>query len=677
MEGSLVDRLFRHTLLSPLAIAFRILGGSEEEERIILYQELESKVKGLACQLADKQWRGARALLVYQDIPEFIIALLACQYAGIVAVPVPYVRGNRQWDRLQYIVEDAEASAILCCRDSVTHLKKGLQGMLPHGETMIFATDDMLPQSSLSILPEPAAEEIAFLQYTSGSTGNPKGVVITTGNLMHNQQLIENTFGCNKDSVIFSWLPFHHDMGLIGNILHTLYVGCTGILLAPLHFIQKPQRWLQSISRYGVTHSGGPNFAYDLCVDRISPDELATLDLSGWKVAYNGAEPVRYETMQRFAEYFKPAGFRQEALYPCYGLAETTLLVAGAKKTELPRAIFIAREQGPDGRIVLKDKAERSSLAIVSSGAVVAGMEVRIISGPDSLECPELVEGEICISGGSVTGGYWNRNNDDLFYETDNRKFLRTGDLGFFYQGSLFVHGRLTEMMIIRGKNVYPSDIEQLIAENNPAIEANGIAVFCTDASREEVVIIAEIRRTLIRELDAGSVIRAIDRIVMGAFSVSPKDILLTTPLGIPRTTSGKLQRVKCREMYRLGTFKMIALKSELFGTEIRKEKNAFLLAEALQNVNYTAISNYLANIISSRMGDLHLDSLQDKTELTEIGIDSLRATELINFINKEMGINIDITSILLENTFLGLITTVETLLWLKNAQPSGEEITI
>ncbi len=332
---SIIDRLIQHTGTFPQKTVFITPGNEETEEIRVTYQELATRVTGLAIQLMDQQLTGTRALLVYQDVMEFIIAFLACQYAGIIAVPVPYVKGTKQFIRLTGIMEDAQAGVVLCAGRSIAFLQKGLHDYLSLHQTGIISTDI---ESSSTLLPFTRGtvyNEIAFIQYTSGSTGRPKGVVVSHRNLLHNQQLIKDTFNGDEHAVIFSWLPFHHDMGLIGNILHTIYVGCTGVLMSPFHFVQKPARWLEAITTYRVTHSGAPNFAYDLCVNKIAQEDLSRFELSSWKVAFNGSEPVRFDTLQRFASFFKPAGFSAHSFFPCYGLAEATLLVSGGKDREL------------------------------------------------------------------------------------------------------------------------------------------------------------------------------------------------------------------------------------------------------------------------------------------------------------------------------------------------------
>jgi acyl-CoA synthetase (AMP-forming)/AMP-acid ligase II/acyl carrier protein len=674
--NNFVNYLLLHSHIYPRNIAFHILENEGSVERKICWWELELKVKIAASQLTLKKLPGKRAVLIYQDTLEFIISFLACQYAGIIAVPVPYAKGSKQLSRLLAIINDAQATAILCTRYSLHHLQQSLGGVLADGIEMI-VTDTTFSPEEIHLNPPVGANEIAFIQYTSGSTGKPKGVVISSCNLIHNQRLIKATFGCDQQSIIFSWLPFHHDMGLIGNILHTVYVGCTCILMPPSRFIQTPKKWLEAISHYKVTHSGAPNFAYDLCVNKITPGELEKLDLSNWKVAYNGSEPVRHETLQKFSNQFKAAGFNPNAFYPCYGLAEATLLVSGKKQHQQPTVIFIDKQSVGNGVVRIIDKEESNAWPIVSAGKLAGETALVIISTHQVQPCGELEAGEICISGKSVSTGYWNKDNSETFYELHGQRFLRTGDLGFLYKGELFVYGRLKEMLIIRGRNVYPYDIEQMVANSDPAIEINGVALFSINDLDEEFVIVVEIKRALIDNLDKERLIHVIDKIVSGSFGVSPFDIVLTTSFGIPRTTSGKLQRTKCRDSYRGNAFSVIASKSGLSKKNGQREKNVFLLTEVLRDSCYENIKAYVIDLIESKIGNLPASLINDSSELTEIGVDSLRAMEIINTINKDLSIQIDATKIYQHNTLGSLISTTENMLWLKTEQFSGNEITI
>ncbi|WP_161964309.1 AMP-binding protein [Chitinophaga flava] len=674
---TIVDHLLFHAQKSPHKTAFIILEDSQELEKRISYQELKTKVEALAVYLYDKQLPGKRVLLVYQGVSDFIISFLACQYAGVIPVPVSYIRGGRQFGRLMNVMNDARVSAILCTHETVVYLEKELHNFLHVNEIIVISTDNITGVYKGKESKRPSGNGIALIQYTSGSTDQPKGVVITHENLISNQLLIRNVFGCTSHSVILSWLPFHHDMGLIGNLLHTIYIGCTCVLMPPFSFMQTPGKWLKAISGYKVTHSGGPNFAYDLCVEKVPEEELGQLDLSSWKTAYNGSEPVHYDTIQRFSDYYKRCGFNISAFYPCYGLAEATLLVAGVKKASVPDVVHIRKEPAADGTISIAEPYSIGSQAVVSCGAVAEGVSLKIISAGNQKECGELEEGEICIAGTGVTSGYWNRSNDDVFYEHGDQLFLRTGDLGFVYKGELFVHGRLKEMLNVRGQNIYPYDIERMVASLDTAIEENGVAVFCNDASDEEVVLVAEIRRTAIKDLDTARIIMQIDQSVTGLSGILLSDVVLVKPLGILRTTSGKLQRLRCRDNYQQRQLSVIASKRSLSSGKLQIERDPRLLKEVLHERSPITVYAYLTDLIRTYHVLATPAEIQEGLSLTALGIDSLRATELVNIINNELHINIDVSRVFQDNTLLSLSHTIGQLLWLKNEHISGEEIII
>jgi acyl-CoA synthetase (AMP-forming)/AMP-acid ligase II/acyl carrier protein len=675
--NNIVEYLAFHARRHPEKTAFVLTGGHEQSPEELSYAGLEAAVKLLACHLAAKKLYGKRALLIYQDVQSFIVSFLACQHTGIIPVPVPYLQGSKQSVRLAAVAGDASVSAILCCGHSIEQIQKGFAGFPETGEVEIIATNTELPSIDLQEILQPCYHETSFIQYTSGSTGRPKGVVVSSKNLLHNQQLIAQTFCCDENSVILSWLPFHHDMGLIGNILHSIYTGCTCVLMPPSQFIQNPLRWLAAISKYRATHSGGPNFAYDLCVNKIPPSALQQLDLSCWQAAYNGSEPLRPNTLRQFCTYFQPAGFRASSVIPCYGLAEATLLVSAGINQIAPAVIYIDSEASVAGKIVLTEQTNPAARALVGSGKAAAGMEVKIVIPGSKEPCGELEEGEILIAGTSVTKGYWNKDNKEVFSSIDERLFLHTGDLGFFKEEELFVHGRIKEMLIIRGKNFYPADIEQVVAESNNCVAENGVAVFSINDGEDRFVIAAEIKRELLRNINTENIIHSIFQSVTNCFGIKPCDVLLITPLGIPRTTSGKIQRTKCSEMYVRKEFTVLESQQELLRMKQTRERNLLLLDEVIINASYETIKAYITDIIECKTGGFQFNREDDNVVLTEMGLDSLGAMEVINTVNKDLAINIDTSDVFRENTLPGLIVTVENMLWLKNGAPFKEEITV
>lgn len=670
-ELTIIDCLITHTHTSPGSTAFIFLEDGDTESNRLTYATLLADVKALAAGLSGKLSAGQRALLIFQDMQSFITAFLACQYAGIVAIPVPFIKGKRQFGRLENIMEDAGAAALLCNAAAADTLTAGLQDF-PAVAGIPLITTDTANATIAADLP-PVYQPLAFIQYTSGSTGRPKGVMISHQNLLHNQEMIKDAFGCDTQSVIFTWLPFHHDMGLIGNLLHTVYTGCTGVIMSPFHFMQSPVKWLKGITRYKATHSGGPNFAFDTCVDKIPAAMLAELDLSSWKLAFNGSEQVRHETLQRFAKHFSAAGFRETAFHPCYGLAEATLIVSGKKQRPLPLTLHVDREALGAGKLERAAPGAPQTRAMVSAGVPAPGITVKIIT---TAGAETDLTGEICVAGDSITSGYWQRPQESLFYEIDGRRFLRTGDLGFLYEGEIFVHGRLKEMIIVRGQNYYPTDIETIAAGSHPAIAANSVAAFTLSDTAEAAVIVAEIRRDALQQLSAAEVIRAVDTIVQGTFGIPLYDIVLTTPLGIPRTTSGKLQRVQCRTMYAQQQFSVLASRLGSLPADIRTD-NGEDITIPTATAGTEAVRDYLLQLIARKTG-AGLTMMPDAdADLAALGIDSLRGMELINTINKDLQINLDAGKVFQVNTLAGLTDTIENMLWLKNAPASGKEITI
>jgi acyl-CoA synthetase (AMP-forming)/AMP-acid ligase II/acyl carrier protein len=674
--NSIIDYLLLRANLSPDKTAYILLKDGETTEKRLSYLQLLNHVEALAPQLTAAGLKNKRVLLAYQDSLEFITAFLACQYAGIIPVPVPYAKGSKQLLRLTGIIENAQADALLCAANTITYLAQYFQQSSQFAKVQLIATDAAVQPVSVF---ERGYHEIAFIQYTSGSTGHPKGVVVLHQNLLHNQQLIQHTFHTDEQSVIVSWLPFHHDMGLIGNLLHTLYVGGTGVLMSPFHFVQKPLRWLLAIQQYKATHSGGPNFAFDLCINKISKQEAEKLDLSSWRVAFNGSEPVRADTITRFSEYFKPAGFTEHAFFPCYGLAEATLLVSGVKENrQAPTIIYLDKELLQQGKIKLVPSADTTAKALVSSGRIAPGMDVKIISLPDGRVAAPLEQGEVCIAGDSVTGGYWQQEHADLFCTIDGRSYLKTGDRGLLYKKELFIEGRSKDLLIIRGANFYPYDIEQLVSAEVLSIEPNGVAVFGNDNPAGTFVVAAEMKRDKLVNPDSQQIINAIDQAVTTFFGLVPYDILLLSPQAIPRTTSGKIQRSKCTKLYKEGAFETIASRLELEAlVKPLSTQNSHPSPVLIKDGDGAAIRAYLVALIAEKAGHSYADRIHDDAELTEIGIDSLRAMELVNTINKDLDINMDAARVFQHNTFSGLFKNIEQLMWLKTAQNAGNEIII
>ncbi|MEO1335646.1 MAG: fatty acyl-AMP ligase, partial [Myxococcota bacterium] len=399
--------------------------------------------------------------------------------------------------------------------------------------------DSTLEVDSARTWPTPTEDDVALIQYTSGSTAAPKGVPLTHAGILHNQRMMGAAFDTGGRFVVVGWLPLHHDMGLIGNVLHPLYRGAHCILMAPETFLMRPIRWLEAITEFGATTSGGPNFAYDLCVDRIPEDQRAALNLSSWRVAYNGAEPIRADTLDRFREAFAPCGLRPTALTPCYGLAEATLLVSAAPPDAAATTTAVAAE-ALTAHIAATTHTDRQR-QLVACGAPAPGIEVRIVD-EDGRPLDERHVGEIEIRGPSVIDGYWGEPRR-------NEAWFATGDLGFLQNGDIVVTGRLKDLIIIAGRNLYPQDIERSTSEAHDAVFDRAVVAFSIDAP-ERLVVVAEAHR---RRPPDDEVHRAIKRRISEDNDVVVHDIVLIKQGTLPRTSSGKLRRRACRHAYLQG----------------------------------------------------------------------------------------------------------------------------
>ncbi len=528
---------------------------NDQDALSISYGQLDAEVRTLAAQLQHRQAKGQRAVLLYPPGYAFTQAFLACLYAGVVAVPAYPLKPRQGLDRLAALLMDAQATLILTTEKVHQALNSRLETSGATDQIEVIVTD--IPQDpSLAFQYEKlSSDHLAFLQYTSGSTGTPKGVMVSHANLMHNQQVIQQTFGHHSDSIVVGWLPMYHDMGLIGNMLQPLYVGFPCVLIPPIQFIQKPIRWLKAISQYQATTSGGPNFAYALCVQKVTEEALPTLDLSSWDLAFNGAEPIRAATLKAFSNRFTACGFRETAFFPCYGMAETTLMATGAEKSVSPEVLAVDDESLKNGQLALTEN-NSATQQLVGCGRPVEGMEIRIVDPQTLKACEENQVGEIWVKGPSVTQGYWQKEalTKETFKAfinaTNEGPFLRTGDLGTLSKGQLFVTGRIKELLIIRGKNHYPYDLEHTIQQHEVLKQGCGAAFTIEEKGDNRLVIMQEVKREWIQDFNAAEMTSWAKEQVTRVHGLQLYDICFVKPNTVFKTSSGKIQRGKCKQRY-------------------------------------------------------------------------------------------------------------------------------
>lgn len=510
------------------------------------YATLDARVRSLAAMLQERFQQGQRVLLLLDNDDHYVVSFFACLYAGLIAVPAfpPESTRRQHLERLTAIAIDAQASCILASRKTLDMLDTV---SAEFADAVWIAVDECNSDKADAWIPHrPAEEDIAFLQYTSGSTSAPKGVMVSHGNLLANERSIQQAFAIDANDVIVSWLPLYHDMGLIGGMLQPIFSGVPLVLMAPQFFLERPVRWLEAVSTYGGTVSGGPDFAYRLCCERVKESQLGGIDLSSWRVAFSGAEPVRHDTLQEFMQRFSAAGFCERAVYPCYGLAEATLLVSGGQRNAGMHTSSYAAEQLATGTAV---PAEQGT-TLVACGRTMDEHLLQVVQpGGDAVLGAGAV-GEIWVHGPSIAHGYWNNPNatQETFVVSEGKRWLRTGDLGFVHDAQIYITGRAKDLIIVRGHNLYPQDIERIIEAEVEAVRKGRVASFAVQTSAGEGIgIAAEVSRGMQKLIKPAMLVEAIGIAVGEACGEAPSVIVLLNPGGLPKTSSGKLQRSACR----------------------------------------------------------------------------------------------------------------------------------
>lgn len=574
--NNLVEVMERHAATQPERRALTFLMDGDSQEVALTYRQLTARAQSLAVLLRDRGLVGSRALLLYPPGPEFIVAFLGCLYAGVAAVPVyppEPARLDKMLPRLRAILADAQAGAVLTA-SQLLPFREMLAHRAPETAALPFiATDDIPDCAANWRLPSLPDGAIAMLQYTSGSTGNPRGVKLTHGNLMHNLELVRRAFGNSPGSAAVSWLPPYHDLGLIGGILQPLYTGFPMALMSPMSFLQRPFLWLRAVSRFGATMSGGPNFAYELCARKVTESELMELDLSCWNRAYIGAEPTRAETLERFADKFRSCGFKWQSFFSCYGLAESTLVVTGGSLADKAHIKSVRASALLRGAVEATTEAA-DSRQLVGCGVGPEDTQVMIVDPEHAVPVATGRVGEIWVRGPSTAAGYWRREAESAAnfaarLADGSGPYLRTGDLGFIDEdeGELFITGRIKDIIKIRGLNHAPHDIERTVEECHSAIRRGCVAAFSLNRDGEEVLAVAaEVQRgySLALHSDAApdvpqlaqedEVLAAVRAATAEHHGLRLHGLVLMETGAIPKTSSGKIRRSACREGFNDGT---------------------------------------------------------------------------------------------------------------------------
>jgi acyl-CoA synthetase (AMP-forming)/AMP-acid ligase II len=563
---SIADILTHRAESEPDHLAYRFLdfeGGDNVKETSINYRELYESITHIAGHIQPGENETPKALLLYPPGLQYIYAFYACLYAGVIAVPAypPFSEGTAK--QIANITSKIAPDYVLTVDSYLMPLQNTLNKYMNHKRTRWLGTDRLEGHICTSVNHEIDGDRIAFLQFTSGSTAMPRGVILKHSNLLHNLSLIKKCFGHTESSVGVIWLPPYHDMGLIGGVIQPLYAGFPVILMSPLSFLKKPFRWLRAISEYRATTSGGPNFSYELCVDKISPEQREQLDLSSWRVAFNGAEQIHPETIRRFTDKFKQAGFKAKSFYPCYGLAESTLMVSGGDLGSLPNLKRFKREDSEKITSFTLGE-EDDSVEYVSCGKKLDDGEIYIINPTTFEQCNAGVLGEVWVRGPSVASGYWNEGNvlntfvTTTFHDGLRQPYLRTGDLGFICDNELYITGRIKEVIIINGKNHFPQDIEKTAGGCHPLLRKGMGAAFTIDDGGKTRILLAQETMQALDSQTYSEIGRMMRIAVAETHGLHLHKILFLKKHSLPKTTSGKVKRVTCTADYTNGKLSIV-----------------------------------------------------------------------------------------------------------------------
>ncbi len=703
---SLVDLIRYQAETRPEHAALVFLADGETETGRLSYAGLERCARIFAAHLQAKGLSGQAVLLMLPSGMHYVVAFLGSLYAGAIPVPAYPPANSIHTERLAQIVKDCDAKGVVFSNASRhDDIRTRLTEFLPQGiQCGFLPVEELLEKQELEWRePVLTHDTLAYLQYTSGSTSQPRGVMVTHGNLLEHCRHLQQGLQQDHDDVYVTWLPLFHDLGLIAGILQPLYLGATSVLMPSMAFLQRPVRWLDAISRYRGTSASAPNFAYELCATTLDEEQRKGLDLSSWSIALNGAEPVRASTIQKFCESFASCGFRPEAMNPAYGLAEATLTVSYGARLTAPSMCEVDAD-ALEHKQFLPASGQGKTRVLVGSGRSWLDIRTAIVDPDTGRVCGEGEIGEIWVHGLTVADGYWQRPEQSAMtfrarLPDGDGPFLRTGDLGALHQGMLYVTGRIKDLIIIRGRNHYPQDIEQTVCPAHAALEDGHGAAFSIEAEGDErLVIVQEIRRAWRKRFDGDEVVQAIRSLVAEQHGVSVHAVLLLKPASVHITSSGKIQRQACRKDYLENRFEALYSWSETMAGMVPDRPQAAdpeggtssgsLTSPARESENLGAMSPeqikawvqaYLLEsacavlrIGADRQAELEPSFLEIR--LNQLGMDSLTAIELCGKTLRELGVDVPVHYFLGSATAGEAVDLIRTQLMLKNLVANADD---
>ena len=632
---TIIDCLVERAKTHANKIAFTFIDDKSEATHIS-YQELHSSAQAIANSLKNIATPGDAIVLLLPQGLDYIKSFLGCLYAGIVAVPLYPPKNAKHSDRVLNVIENCRAVAALTtieAQDFITEILAPLP---------VFAVNTLLLPKKLSEIPKPESDTLAFLQYTSGSTGHPKGVMVSHTNIVANLSSLQEATHCSSQDTFCNWLPLFHDLGLVNTLLLPIYLGAHSVLMSPARFIRRPLNWLEAISHYKASICGAPNFAFDHCISRIKADQLAHLDLSSWRIAFNAAEPIDPDTLIQFATTFEPAGFKKSALYPSYGMAEATVFIAGSE----PGHHII---QGFDTENLQNGKAVPSNHAkathLVASGKSQSFHSIKIVN-PDSLTpLADNEIGEIWFAGKSVAQGYWGdadktRATFGLRLPHDENAYLRTGDLGFCHNGYVYIAGRIKDILILKGRNYYPQDIEKMAHASVEGLQAGGAAAFEVNG---QALLMLEVEPRAIKTFPFESACKIIAAKIFDYFDILLADIVFVRAGSLSKTSSGKIQRSRAQADYQQNRFDILTR-----FTEFTKSAEY----EAPQTATELYLANLWEELLQQPVG------LQDN--FFQLGGQSLTATRVISSINQNYSLSLSMGILFTQDSLQSLANFID-----------------